>query len=147
MTTPYIIGFADLSRTGPFVIDYPPGLSAGGVIDFWQRPLFDMGQTGPDKGAGAKYLVVGPGQDAPAAEGYSVFKSPTMNIGIGYRVLETDPGTADALTKGVKVYPFSKRTDPPQNKFLTPGGLLFGGTECPIKKPPFSFSSICAVSR
>ena len=64
MTTPYIIGFANLARTGPLVIDYPAGLSAGGVLDFWQRPLFDMGQTGPDKGAGAKYLVVGPGQSA-----------------------------------------------------------------------------------
>ena len=58
ITTPYIIGFANLSRTGPLAIDYPPGLTAGGVLDFWQRPLFDMGQTGPDKGEGGKYLIV-----------------------------------------------------------------------------------------
>jgi len=31
MTTPYTIGFASLLRTGLLVIDYPPGLSAGGV--------------------------------------------------------------------------------------------------------------------
>jgi hypothetical protein len=34
ITTPYIIGFANLSRTGPLVIDYPAGLTAGGVLDF-----------------------------------------------------------------------------------------------------------------
>jgi hypothetical protein len=128
MTTPYITGFADLSRTGPLVIDYPPGLSAGGVLDFWQRPLFDLGQTGPDKGAGAKYLVVGRGQENPKADGYSVYQSPTFNIGIGYRVLETDPGKADTLMKAVKVYPFSKRSDPPQNKFLTPGDKTWSQT-------------------
>lgn len=128
ITTPYIIGFANLSRTGPLVIDYPPGLSAGGVLDFWQRPLFDMGQTGPDKGAGAKYLVIGPGQEAPNADGYSVYRSPTFNIGLGYRVLETDPDKADTLMKAVKVYPFSRRANPPQNKFLTPGDKAWSQT-------------------
>ena len=121
ITTPYIIGFANLSRTGPLVIDYPPGLSAGGVLDFWQRPLFDMGQTGPDNGAGAKYLVVGPGQSVPDPQGYLVYESPTFNVGIGYRVLETSPAKAEALMKGVKIYSFAKRTNPPQNKFITPG--------------------------
>jgi hypothetical protein len=121
LTTPYIIGFANLSRTGPLVIDYPPGLSAGGVLDFWQRPLFDMGQTGPDKGEGGKYLVVGPGQEVGDAPEYRVYRSLTVNVGIGYRVLETDPAKAEALMKGVKVYPYSKRTSPQPNKFLTPG--------------------------
>ncbi len=128
LTTPYIIGFANLTRTGPLVIDYPPGQSAGGVLDFWQRPLFDMGQTGPDKGAGAKYLVVGPGQTVPNASGYRVYTSPTANIGIGYRVLETDPAKAETLMKSVKVYPFSKRENPPQTRFLTPGDRAWSQT-------------------
>ncbi len=134
ITTPYIIGFANLSRTGPLVIDYPSGLSAGGVLDFWQRPLFDMGQTGPDKGAGARYLVVGPGQEVPEAAGYSVYQSPTFNIAIGYRVLESDPGKAEALAKGVNVYPFSTRDNPTQSRFLTPGGKVWSQT------PPSGFA-------
>ena len=81
----------------------------GGVLDFWQRPVFDMGMTGPDKGAGAKYLVIGPGTDVPQAEGYTVFHSPTVNIGLGYRVLETDPAKAKALMAAVRVYPYSQR--------------------------------------
>lgn len=90
LTTPYIIGFANLARTGPLVIDYPTGLSAGGVLDFWQRPLFDMGQTGPDKGAGAKYLVLGPGQSVADTSGYNVYSSPTFNVGTGPRSQLTD---------------------------------------------------------
>jgi hypothetical protein len=128
LTTPYIIGFANLARTGPLVIDYPTGLSAGGVLDFWQRPLFDMGQTGPDKGAGAKYLVLGPGQSVADTSGYNVYSSPTFNVGIGYRVLETDPAKAEVLMKGVKIYPFSKRGNPTQNRFLTPGGKSWSQT-------------------
>jgi hypothetical protein len=129
ITTPYIIGFANLARTGPLVIDYPAGLSAGGVLDFWQRPLFDMGQTGPDKGKGGQYLVVGPGQKVDnVPEGYRVFHSPTVNVGIGYRVLETDPAKAEALMKGVRVYSYSNRANPPANKFLTPGDKAWSQT-------------------
>lgn len=128
LTTPYIIGFANLARTGPLVIDYPAGLSAGGVLDFWQRPLFDMGQTGPDKGTGGKYLVVGPGQSVSDTAGYTVYESPTFNIGLGYRVLETEPAKAEALMKAVKVYPFNKRANSPQNKFLTPGNKAWSQT-------------------
>jgi len=128
LTTPYIIGFANLANTGPLVIDYPAGLSAGGVLDFWQRPLFDMGQTGPDKGKGAKYLVVGPGQTVPEVEGYQIYPSPTLNIGIGYRVLETDPARAETLMKAVRVYPFAKADNPPANRFLTPGDKTWSQT-------------------
>lgn len=64
-TTPYIISFVNLARTGPVVIDLPAGPNASGVSDFWQHAVTDMGQTGPDKGAGGKYLVIGPGQTEP----------------------------------------------------------------------------------
>lgn len=45
-TTPYILGFVDLNETGPLVIELPPGPTAGGIGDFWQRAIIDMGQTG-----------------------------------------------------------------------------------------------------
>jgi hypothetical protein len=54
-TTPYILAFSDLSKTGPLVVEVPPGPSAGGVLDFWQRPITDTGFAGPDKGEGGKY--------------------------------------------------------------------------------------------
>jgi hypothetical protein len=48
-TTPYILGFVDLNETGPLVIELPPGPTAGGIGDFWQRAIIDMGQTGPTR--------------------------------------------------------------------------------------------------
>ena len=67
-TTPYLVGFVNLGRTGPLLVDVPAGPLAGGVLDFWQRPCSDLGLTGPDAGAGGRYLVVGPGQPAPDIE-------------------------------------------------------------------------------
>jgi hypothetical protein len=122
-TTPYIIGFPDLARTGPLVIDYPAGPTAGGVIDFWQRPVVDMGQSGPDKGKGAKYLIVGPGQTVPAdIKGYIVLKSPTLNIFAGFRALEPDPVKARALVKKVHMYPYAQRNNPPPTRMILAEG-------------------------
>src|ERR1700710_827435 len=49
-TTPYILNFIDLSETGPLVIELPPGPTAGGMSDFWQREFAVMGEMGPDAG-------------------------------------------------------------------------------------------------
>lgn len=62
LTTPYVLNF-DLLTAGPIVIDYPPGPTAGGVLDAWQRPVADLGLTGPDAGQGGRYLFAGPDHD------------------------------------------------------------------------------------
>jgi hypothetical protein len=84
VTTPYSIGYQDLSK-GPLVIDMPPGAIAGSINDFWQRAITDLGITGPDQGKGGKYVLVGPGQEAPVAEGAFVLRSPTFGIVLFYR--------------------------------------------------------------
>lgn len=119
-TTPYIIGFYDLAKQGPVVLDVPAGAIAGSAMDFWQRPLTDFGVTGPDGGKGGKYLFVGPGQQAPQDPAYHVLRSPTFNFGYFYRVLETDPAKAAAIETGVKAYPYSQRANPRTTRFLTP---------------------------
>ena len=58
-TTPYMMAFPNLKETGPMVFEIPAGPTAGGLLDFWERPFSDLGQTGPDKGQGAKYLSWG----------------------------------------------------------------------------------------
>lgn len=58
ITTLYAFSFWDLAKQGPLVIEVPAGLTAGGVLDIWQQPITDMGQTGPDKGAGGKFLIL-----------------------------------------------------------------------------------------
>lgn len=56
-TTPYTLGYLDLAKTGPVDMDVPAGPTAGAVLDFWQRPLTDLGVAGPDQGRGGKYVL------------------------------------------------------------------------------------------
>ncbi len=130
-TTPYILGLPDLSKTGPLVVDYPAGATAGGVGDFWQRPVTDMGETGPDKGKGGKYLILGPGQEAPNANGYRIVRSPTFNILMAFRVLDPDPAKAKALISNFHMYSYADRQKPTETRFIRPEGRLW--TQVPPK--------------
>ena len=56
LTTPYIIQFYNLSN-GAIEIEYPAGLTAGALMDLWQRPIIDLGLTAPVKGKGGTYIV------------------------------------------------------------------------------------------
>jgi len=64
-TTPYILSFVDLSQSGPLVVELPPGPTAGGVSDFWQREIGVLGEIGPDQGRGGRHLIIPPGQSTP----------------------------------------------------------------------------------
>ena len=55
LTTPYLITFGNLSN-GPVIVEMPVGNFGGMVMDFWQRPMMDLGQAGPDQGKGGKYF-------------------------------------------------------------------------------------------
>jgi hypothetical protein len=121
-TTPYIGGFPDLNKTGPLVIDYPKGATAGGIGDFWQRPVTDLGETGPDGGKGRKYLLLGPGQAVASTAGYAVIHSPTNNVFIAFRVLDPDPAKARQLIAAFRMYPYSARANPTPTQFIRPAG-------------------------
>jgi hypothetical protein len=128
-TTPYILGFHDLARTGPLVIDLPAGETAGGVGDFWQRSLGDYGQAGPDRGQGGRYLLLGPGQNDPKAAGHHVLRSSTNNVFNGFRILSTDPAVGSALLAKYRVYPYAQRDNPPPTRLLRPEGRAWSGTQ------------------
>jgi hypothetical protein len=128
-STPYIFGFLDLSEKGPMVLDYPAGPSAGAVIDWWERPLTDVGIPSAEQGRGGKYLFVGPGQETPKdTTGYHVFRSRTFKTEFFFRTLDTDPAKAKAFVDAVHIYPWSERDkNPPPTRMLTPktDGSLF----------------------
>ncbi len=92
LTTPYIFNFISL-KAGPLLIHYPAGQTAGGILDFWQRPVADIGLTGPDQGKGGKYIIVGPEHEVQSYKraGHFVLKSSTNNIGVLLRILDKDP--------------------------------------------------------
>jgi hypothetical protein len=128
-TTPYIMAFPNLKETGPLVLEVPAGATAGGCTDFWQRPITDSGQTGPDKGAGGKYLILGPDDPDMKPEGYYVFRSPTVNIWSAHRALDPDPAKARALIDGLKIYPYSQRQNPSPTRHVSPNGRKWSGVQ------------------
>ena len=66
--TTYGSMFLDLKADGPTVIENPPN-SLCVLDDFWFRYVADLGLSGPDQGAGGKYLILRPATTAtsPAA--------------------------------------------------------------------------------
>ena len=128
-TTPYIMAFPNLKETGPLVFEVPAGPTAGGFTDFWQRPITDSGQTGPDKGAGGKYLILGPDDPDMSPEGYRVFRSPTVNVFSAHRVLDPDPAKARLLIDGLKIYPYSQRENPAPTRHVSPAGRVWSGEQ------------------
>lgn len=128
-TTPYLMAFPNVKETGPLVLEIPAGPTAGGFTDFWQRPVSDTGQTGPDKGKGGKYLILGPDDPDMQPEGYHVFRSPTVNVFIGQRVLEPDKEKALALMAAIRIYPYSAKDSPPTTPHIRPDGRKWSGTQ------------------
>jgi hypothetical protein len=129
--TPYFIGFGDLAKTGPLVIEMPKALIAGMIMDAWQRSLTDMGAVGPDRGQGAKFLIVGPGQQAPEVptwtfstpDGYYIIHSPTHVVFYGGRLL--DPDREKAIREVgplLRTYPWSQHENPPRPEPMAQAG-------------------------
>lgn len=125
ITTPnsdviYGLGWADLSETGPLVIEVPAGLQ-GLMDDIWHRPLTgpekgdgtrylgDLGLPGPDKGKGGRYLLIPEDYQGDVdGEEYFVFRSPTNSVFIFLRgffksVDDLSPGVK--AVEGVRIYP------------------------------------------
>ena len=104
LTTPYIIQFCNLSE-GAIEIDYPAGKTVSGALDFWQRPIADMGLTGQDKGKGGTYIFVGPKDDVNKykKEGVYVYQSATNNVMIGLRLIDPSPEFAKKFEAGLKM--------------------------------------------
>jgi hypothetical protein len=85
----------------------------------WQRPLFDFGLTGPERGAtGGKVLIIGPGHTTPEdVTGFHVIHSPTRFVNIGYRII--DRSEKDKIAPLNKVYSYEDRANPPTIRILS----------------------------
>jgi len=122
VTTPnsdviYAMSYVDLGKDGPLVMEAPPMLQ-GILLDFWQHPIpvdggkfcGDVGLAGPDSGKGGKFLLLPPGYQEPAPEGYFVYRSGTYNVFIFLRGFYEDPNNltpAVAHLERTKIYPLN----------------------------------------
>jgi hypothetical protein len=119
-TTPYYLGFADLS-SGPLVFEMPERGVQGGISDAWQNNI-------PDSEAPAKYLLLAPGQKMPDnVADYAVRRSPTFNIFVGVRLTDPDPESAQEVLANLRVYPYTRRDNPPKVEILDSGTKDWSG--------------------
>ena len=107
--TVYVMGFLDLSK-GPIVLETPPKF-LGAVQDAWFRWVIDVGLPGPDRGAGGKYVIVGPDyQGELPTGGFFVARARTNTIiwfGRSFLENHSDPKpVVEGIKKFTKVYPF-----------------------------------------
>jgi hypothetical protein len=125
-TTPYTVLWLDLTK-GPVVLEVPP-MVLGPLDDAWFRWVVDVGLTGPDKGKGAKYLVLPPGYTGAIPEGYFVAHSRTFGNLLFFRTFLKDgdpkPGV-DTVKKLLKAYPLADAANPPAMNFVNISGKSF----------------------
>ena len=112
---------------GPLVIESPPDI-LGIIDDHWFGYVADVGNAGPDKGKGGKYLLLPPGYKGEVPKGYFVYRSPTFQNLYFWRGFLKDGSTATAVEnskKYAKVYRLADAKNPPPMKFIDVSGKYF----------------------
>ncbi|WP_321935691.1 DUF1254 domain-containing protein [Paraburkholderia sp. J8-2] len=150
VTTPnsdvvYAMGYLDLHKDGPLVVEVPPGVQ-GMFDDFFQRPLVgptiggqtwtgDVGFAGPDKGKGGTYVLLPPdykGEPKNVPKDAFIYRSRTYNVFLFWRAFFSDPkdlSKPNAEIAATHIYPLGhKETAKPMqfpNANEKPANLLF----------------------
>ena len=118
-STMYAVGFLDLVKDGPTVIDLPKGM-LGILDDMAFQYMVDLGVAGPDKGKGGKYLVLPPGYKGDVPKGYFVVPSKTSGVWVFMRgyldksmpLEKAIPAASKNIRSTLKVYPLSTAEAP-----------------------------------
>jgi hypothetical protein len=112
-TVVYLFMWLD-TRNGPVVLESPPDVLAI-IDDFWFHYVTDVGNAGPDRGKGGKYLLLPPGYDGEVPSGYHVARSNTYGNWFVLRGFMID-GKTEPVVKNIKdhlkVYPLAEADNP-----------------------------------
>jgi hypothetical protein len=112
-------------KDGPLVLETPPKVLAF-LDDSWFQYVIDIGNAGPDKGQGGKYLVLPPDYKGPVPEGYFVARSRTYNLwlmGRGFKVNGDLTPAVMGIKKNLRIYALAQATNPPATKFINGSGV------------------------
>jgi len=128
-STMYAVGFLNLLKDGPTVIDLPPGM-LGILDDMAFQYMVDLGVAGPDKGKGGEFLVLPPGYEGNVPDGYFVVPSKTSGVWVFMRgyldksvpLAEAIPAASKNIRTTLKVYPLSTKDNPPATEFINVSG-------------------------
>jgi hypothetical protein len=123
----YAMTWLDL-KDGPVVVESPPN-TLGMANDAFFKYVIDMGNAGPDKGKGGKFLFVPPGWEGDLPqEGYFIFKSPTYGLWLPWRGFLVDGDSrpaVDSIKAKLRIYSMSQADNPPEQKFINLSGRIF----------------------
>ena len=130
----YVIFFTN-TKDGPVVVDVPPVGDAalvGTLLDAWQVPLVDVGNTGEDLGNGGKYLLLPPRYKGETPSGYVAVPSNTYNGIVALRVISKTEQADDVrkaidYVKQLKTYPLAAATSPPEQRYIDMADTLWDG--------------------
>jgi hypothetical protein len=90
------------------------------IDDFWFHYVSDVGNAGPDKGKGGKYLLLPPGYQGKVPDGYFVLRPKTYGNWFALRGFMVD-GKTELTVKNIKdnlkVYPLAEAKNPKPVKF------------------------------
>lgn len=122
----YAVTWLDL-KDGPIVVESPPN-TLGFVDDFFFNYVTNLGNAGPDRGQGGKFLFLPPDYEGETPEGYFTYRSQTYGNWLIWRgfLVDGDPKPAVASMKaGTRIYPLAKRKNPPEQEFVNLSGKSF----------------------
>lgn len=115
------------TKAGPLVIETPPNI-LGFIDSHWFEHVGDVGNAGPDKGEGGKYLLLPPGYEGEVPDGYFVLRSRTYGNLLFFRGFIENGSTETAVenTKTLfKVYLLSEAENPPPMNIINASGNEF----------------------
>lgn len=119
----YAMTWIDL-KDGPMVVESAPN-TLGMLNDFFFRYVTDLGNAGPDKGKGGKFLFLPPDYEGEAPEGYFTYKSPTYGNVLFWRAFlvngDPKPGV-ESLKKHTRIYPLARPQDRDKTSFINLSG-------------------------
>lgn len=137
--TVYAFCVLDLEKSGPVVIEVPPGCGPSTINDATFTFVTDMGAPGPDRGEGGKYLVLGPNYDGPLkevangevadvdGENYFISHTPTYTNLVPCRGLlvngDPEPASRNFRT-GIHAYALKDKANPPAMNWVNGTGLV-----------------------
>ncbi len=124
--TVYAMTFLNLEVDGSTVIESPPNV-LGFVNDMWMRYVGDIGNAGPDKGKGGKFLILPPDYKGEVPEGYFVYRSKTYGVWLILRgfLVDGDPAPAvKNIKEKLRIYPLSKVKAPTSVEFINASGKV-----------------------
>ncbi|VFQ42614.1 DUF1254 domain-containing protein [Desulfoluna butyratoxydans] len=119
----YMAAWMELGEE-PMVIETPPNV-LGFINDAWFHYVVDFGNAGPDKGEGGKLLIVPPGYRDDVPNGYHVVRTDTYGHWVIWRGFQVDGSpkpAVDATRKVFRIYPLSKKDNPPEMAFVNVSG-------------------------